>query len=280
MDGRTRFLPASKHSSASSPTHAKSAASREGTISASLPLGRTLVEVGEGEWEGGEEEGEEVGEKEGKREGDEDGEKEGEDRGEEEGNEDGEGVGEEMGEERVEDGDSEEEGDREGEIGEEEGDDVDRDKVISGLVSQFFSFLLLSLNASSTMSCVTLLTDSVAFSYSANNLSYFAVFKGSGTILFFILTIFFTAFETFRAKISGYDNVEFISFSSLLSLCEFFSATSFISISMSVWVSNTFAPTAANIAAPSKGALSHSITDTGMPHTSLCVRVRWGRECV
>ena len=49
---------------------------------------------------------------------------------------------------------------------------------------------------SSTKSCMTLLTDSVAFSYIENSLSYFTVFKGSGVRFRLILTILATPLFT------------------------------------------------------------------------------------
>lgn len=142
---------------ASSPRHEKSPARIEGTTSASLP---SLKRIGEDEEEG--EKGEEVGEEEVEK----------EEEGDEEGEEEGEEEGVEMGEE---------EDKKEIEEVEEVGDEAD---------PRSLAF------PSSTKSCMTLLTDSVAFSYIENSLSYFTVFKGSGVRFRLILTILATPLFT------------------------------------------------------------------------------------
>lgn len=141
---------------ASSPRHEKSPARIEGTTSPSLP---SLKRIGEDE-----EEGEEVGEEEVEME-------EKEEEGDEEGEEEGEEEGMEMGEEE----------DKKREEVEEVGEEADPRSLAL---------------PSSTKSCMTLLTDSVAFSYIENSLSYFTVFKGSGVRFRLILTILATPLFT------------------------------------------------------------------------------------
>jgi hypothetical protein len=109
--------------------------------------------------------------------------------------EEGEEVGVGEGEEVVEEGDEEgeEEGEEEGvEMGEEEDEKEREDVEEVGDEADPRSLAF----PSSTKSCMTLLTDSVAFSYIENSLSYFTVFKGSGVRFRLILTILATPLFT------------------------------------------------------------------------------------